>query len=536
MSDPPSPALPDGGSAQVARDHAVPSVNKWLITFAVMLAATMEVMDTSIANVALPHMQGSLSASTGEITWVLTSYLVANAIVIPLGGWFSEIFGRRNFFSACVLIFTAASAACGAAPNLESLVVFRILQGAAGGALIPLSQAIMLETFPSREQGMAMAMWGVGIMFAPVIGPFVGGWITDNYSWRWIFYVNLPIGAITFLLVGLFVHDPAYLRARRGKAASDWWGLAFLVLGIGALQVVLDQGEQKDWFGSDIIFWLAFIALSGVGAFIVRELMIRDPLIDLRLFKSLTYSTGTFLMGVVGFILYGAIVLLPLQAQSMLGYTALEAGKIIAPGGMATLLTMPMAGALLGRFDARPLIITGTLLLASALYLLSGQNFNSGYWQLAFPRILMGLAFGFIFVPLSTTTMSGVHPERMNAASGFFNLSRNIGGSVGIALVTTFLSRRSQFHQTMLIEHLSAYSVHTREAIHRVTQLLGARGFDTATASHGALKLLYGEVRRQSLMNAYLDDYALLAVMSLLMIPLILLLRKVKDTHAPAAH
>jgi DHA2 family multidrug resistance protein len=532
VSTPPSAALPPG----TTQDHTVPSVNKWLITIAVMLAATMEVMDTSIANVALPHMQGSLSASTEEIAWVLTSYLVANAVVIPLGGWFSEIFGRRNFFSTCVLIFTAASAACGAAPNLQTLVFFRILQGAAGGALIPLSQAIMLETFPPREQGIAMAMWGVGIMFSPIIGPFVGGWITDSYSWRWIFYVNLPIGLLAFLLVGLFVHDPAYLRARRGKAASDWWGLGFLVVGIGALQVVLDQGERKDWLSSDLICWLTLFSLAGGCAFIVRELMTRDPLIDLRLFRSGTYSAGTLLMGAMGFVLYGAIVLLPLHAQNLLGYTAFEAGKIIAPGGMGTLITMPIAGALLARHDGRPIIIMGTLLLSWSLYLLSGQNLDSGYWQLAGPRFMMGLAFGCIFVPLSTTTMSGIRPERMNAASGFYNLARNIGGSIGIALVTTLLSRLGQLHQTLLTKHVNPYSVHAQEAIRYATRFLMSHGVDHSTAAHGALGLLYAEVQRQSLMNAFLDDYALLATMALVVTPLILFLRKASAASPPAAH
>ncbi|MFQ5457950.1 MAG: DHA2 family efflux MFS transporter permease subunit, partial [Myxococcota bacterium] len=274
---------------------ASPPPHKWLVTVAVMLAATMEVIDTSIANVALPHIQGSLSASVDEITWVLTSYLVANAIVIPLGGWFSDIFGRKNFFNACVVIFTGASVACGAAPNLETLVFFRIVQGAAGGALIPLSQAIMLETFPPREQGMAMAMWGVGIMVAPVIGPYLGGWITDSYSWRWIFYVNVPVGILTFVLVGIFVQEPAYLKARRGKAASDWWGLAFLVLGVGCLQMMLDLGQRRDWFTSNFIMLLTILAVVGTVAFIFREMMTRNPLIDLRLFASRSYSTGVFL-------------------------------------------------------------------------------------------------------------------------------------------------------------------------------------------------------------------------------------------------
>jgi len=513
-----------------------PSANKWIVTIAVMLAATMEVIDTSIANVALPHMQGTLSASVDEITWVITSYLVANAIVIPLGGWFSDMFGRKRFFNTCVLIFTGASVACGAAPNLESLVFFRILQGAAGGALIPLSQAIMMETFPPAEQGMAMAMWGVGIMFAPIIGPCLGGWITDNYSWRWIFYVNVPVGIITFFLVSLVVHDPAYLRARLGKAASDWWGLGFLVVGVGCLQMMLDLGERRDWFSSEFIRWLAVLAAAGGVAFVIREMRTRDPIIHMRLFASRSYSAGTFLMGAVGFVLYAAVVLVPLHAQNLLRYDALTSGLILAPMGAGTLVTMPIAGALVNRYDARKLLVLGCLGLMWSMFLLSDLTIDAGFWELVSPRLIQGLSLGFIFVPLTTATMAGIGEGDTNAAAGFFNLSRNIGGSVGIAVVGTLLSRRAQFHQAAISEHITPFSDTGREALASAAQVLSANGMDPALAGKGALAMLYAEIQRQSLMNAFLDDYWLLGVITALSIPLILVLKRPAPDAPTALH
>jgi DHA2 family multidrug resistance protein len=513
-----------------------PPVHKWLITIAVMLGATMEVVDTSIANVALPHMQGTLSASVDEITWVITSYLVANAIIIPLGGWFSDIFGRKNFFNTCVVIFTGASVACGASQNLETLVFFRIVQGAAGGALIPLSQAIMLETFPPKEQGMAMALWGVGIMFAPIIGPYLGGWITDNYSWRWIFYVNVPVGALTFFLVGLFVHDPPYLRARRGQQASDWWGLGFLILGVGCLQMTLDLGERRDWFDSELIRWLTFLSLTGLVAFVIRENLTRDPLINMGLFRSRSYSMGVFLMGVVGFVLYGGVILVPIHAQGLLGYSALDSGKVLAPMGIATLFTMPLAGALVNRYDARFLLAIGSVTLAWSMFLAADLNLDVSFWHMTFPRIIMGLSLGFIFVPLTMACMSRIPQQQMNAASGFFNLSRNIGGSIGIALMATLLARRGQHHQTGLVENITPYAQRGQEAINEAARLLASRGMDPALAGDGAVGMLYGEIQRQATMNAFIDNYWLLGWITVIAIPLIYVMRKPDPTAATHVH
>ncbi len=513
-----------------------PSVHKWVVTFAVMLGATMEVVDTSIANVALPHMQGTLSASVDEITWVITSYLVANAIVIPLGGWFSDIFGRKNFFNACVLIFSAASVACGASQNLQSLVFFRIVQGAAGGALIPLSQAIMMETFEPKEQGMAMALWGVGIMFAPIIGPYLGGWITDNYSWRWIFYVNVPVGLLTFLMVGVFVHDPAYLRERRGRQASDWWGLAFLVLGVGCLQMMLDLGERRDWFASEFIRWLAILASGGLVAFVIREILTRDPLINMNLFRGRSYSMGVFLMGVVGFVLYGGVVLVPIHAQGLLGYSALDSGKVLAPMGIATLFTMPLAGALVNKYDSRFLLVIGSATLAWSLFLAADLNLDVSFWDMTFPRIIMGLSLGFIFVPLTMACMNGIPPQQMNAATGFFNLARNIGGSVGIAVTATLLARRGQFHQTGLVESITPYAHWAQDALNAAGQLLAGRGMDPALSNQGALGVLYGEIQRQATMNAFIDIYWFLGWITVFSIPLIYVMRKPDPGAAAPMH
>jgi DHA2 family multidrug resistance protein len=513
-----------------------PSVHKWVVTFAVMLGATMEVVDTSIANVALPHMQGTLSASVDEITWVITSYLVANAIVIPLGGWFSEIFGRKNFFNACVLIFTCASVACGASQNLDTLVFFRIIQGAAGGALIPLSQAIMMETFPPKEQGMAMALWGVGIMFAPIIGPYLGGWITDNYSWRWIFYVNVPVGLLTFLMVGVFVQDPAYLRERRGRQASDWWGLAFLVVGVGCLQMMLDLGERRDWFASEFIRWLAALASSGLVAFVIREILTHDPLINMHLFRGRSYSMGVFLMGVVGFVLYGGVVLVPIHAQNLLGYSALDSGKVLAPMGVATLFTMPLAGALVNKYDSRFLLAIGSATLAWSLFLAADLNLDVSFWDMTWPRIVMGLSLGFIFVPLTMACMDRIPHQQMNAATGFFNLARNIGGSIGIATTATLLARRGQFHQEGLVEHITPYAHWAQDTIHAASRLLAWRGMDPALSNQGSLAVLYGEIQRQATMNAFIDIYWLLGWITVISIPLIYVMRKPDPGAAMPMH
>ena len=336
-------------------EDTTPNINKWLITIAVMIPTFMEIVDTSVANVALPNMQGSLNAGTDEVTWVITSYLVSNAVVLPMTGWLSRLFGRKRFLITCIILFTLASFLCGAAPNLGSLIFFRILQGAAGGALIPISQAILMESFPPRQQGMAMAIFGIGAMFGPVVGPTLGGWITDNMNWRWIFYINVPVGIIAVIMVKYFIFDPAYMK--RHKTSIDYWGLALLTLGIGSLQVVLDKGQSDDWFNSSFIIAFSIISVVSLMLFVYTELKHEHPIVNLRLFKDISFSSGNFIMFIVGFCLYGSIVMIPLFLQTLMGYNATMAGMVLAPGGLATLIAMPFVGALMQKYDGRWIVL-----------------------------------------------------------------------------------------------------------------------------------------------------------------------------------
>ncbi|MRR35486.1 DHA2 family efflux MFS transporter permease subunit, partial [bacterium] len=370
-------------------DAPVKDVNKWIVTITVMLPTIMEIVDTSVANVALPHMQGSLNAGTDEITWVLTSYLVSNAVVLPMTGWLSRLFGRKRFLITCITLFTIASLLCGAAPNLATLIFFRILQGAAGGALIPSSQAILLETFPPHERGMANAIFGVGAMFGPIIGPALGGWITDNLNWRWIFYINIPLGIIAVIMAVYFIFDPPYLR--RARVAIDWWGLGLLTVGLGALQIVLDKGHQDDWFNSSFILASTVISVLSLLALVYVELKHEHPIINLRLFKDVSFSAGNFVMFMLGFGLYSSIVLIPLFLQTLMGYDATLAGMVLAPGGAATLITMPFVGVMLSKYDGRKVILAGLIISAWSMFLMRGFTLEASYWDFVWPRVILGV-------------------------------------------------------------------------------------------------------------------------------------------------
>src|SRR5271157_4021493 len=360
-----------------------PRVNPWIVAVAVMFATFMEVLDTTVVNVSLPHIAGSLSASVDEAAWALTSYLVANAIVLPMTGWLANYFGRKRTLIAAVFGFTAASFLCGLAPSLSVLIFFRILQGATGGALQPLSQAVMLEAFPPADRGKAMAFWGLGIVVAPMLGPVLGGWLTDNYSWRWVFYINLPVGLISVIMTRLFIFDPPYIR--RSKAGIDYWGMGMLTVGVGALQLVLDRGQEDDWFASNWISILAVVAVAGLTLFVVHELRTRNPVVNLRVFKTRTYAAGVFLMTVLGFVLYGSLLLLPVFLQTMLGYSALNAGVAMAPRGLGSFLMMPLVGTVLGRFDPRKVLAIGLSVAAWTLFSLSNLNLEAGYWDIFWP-------------------------------------------------------------------------------------------------------------------------------------------------------
>lgn len=515
-------------------DQAVPEVNPWLIAIAVMSSTFMEVLDTTVVNVSLPHIAGNLSASTDEATWTLTSYLVANAIILPMTGWLAANFGRKRLLMASVIGFTGASFFCGFAPTLGFLIFFRIIQGACGGGLQPLSQAILLEAFPPEKRGQAMAFWALGIVVAPMLGPVAGGWITDNYSWRWVFYINVPIGILAIILTSLYVFDPAYLR--RKASGIDYWGIGLLVLGIGCLQIMLDKGQEEDWFGSHFIITLAILAAVGLIGLVIRELMTDNPVIDLGVFKYRSYAIGTFLMTGVGFVLYGSTVLLPLLMQELLGYTATHAGITNFPRGLASFLAMPFIGILTNKVDSRKLLGTGVFFSAIAMFLLSRLSLDVGFWNFWWPLMLQGAALGLIFVPLTTVTNDPIPRERMGNATSIFNLMRNIGASIGISVVETLQYRRQQAHNNYLASWISAGNLQVRQTIEGLKNHFISAGADPATATHRAYGALWGMVQRQAAMLSYNDVFLTLAIMFLCMAPFVLLMRRPKGGRAVMAH
>ncbi len=506
------------------------NINKWLITVTVMLPAIMEIIDTSVANVALPHMQGSLNAGTDEVTWVLTSYLVSNAVVLPMTGWLARVFGRKRFQMTCIVLFTLASLLCGAAPNLELLILFRIIQGAAGGALIPISQAIMMETFPPHQRGMAMAIFGVGAMFGPIVGPALGGWITDNLNWRWIFYINLPIGIIALVMNLFFIFDPAYLKRMGAALKIDYWGLFLLTTSMGSLQVILDKGQQEDWFNSPFIIIFSLICVVSLVALIWVELTHEHPIINLRLFKNVSFSAGNFIMFIVGFCLYSSITLIPLFLQTLMGYSATDAGMVLAPGGIATLITMPIVGAMLQKRDGRKIVFAGLLIGAVSMFIMQRLSLEASYADFVWPRIVLGVGLAMIFVPLTTVTLATIPRQEMGNATGMFNLLRNLGGSVGIAVAATLLGRLSQAYQTSLVPHINPYSTIWQTRYQGLKQALIAKGSTAAQADQATLAMFYGMVRRQAGVLAFNHVFWIVGIAFLSIIPLLLLLKR--TSHA----
>ncbi len=499
-------------------------VNPWIIAISVMLGTFLEVLDTTVVNVSLPHIAGNLSATVDESTWVLTSYLVANAIVLPMTGWLANHFGRKRVLMTSIAGFTLASVCCGLAPNLPFLIIFRVIQGAAGGGLQPLSQAIMLEAFPPEQRGKAMAFWGLGIVVAPMLGPVLGGWITDSYSWRWIFYINLPIGAAALFMSNAFIFDPGYITRRSQRV--DYWGIGFLALGIGALQIMLDKGQEEDWFGSHFIITLAVITFVGLTAFVIRELLDRHPVVDLRVFRVRTYATGVFMMTVLGFVLYGSTVLIPIFLQTLLGYPALQAGFAMLPRGLGSFVAMPFVGILMSKFEPRKLLLVGFVVAAYAMWDLGRINLNAGYWDVFWPQFIQGISMGFLFVPLTTITHDPISKERMGNATSIFNLMRNIGGSVGIAMVTTIVARHTQTNTDVLGANVSPYAPSAESMIAGARAALMAKGMDYYTATKQAYAAIFGMVQQQAAMISFIGAFRLLGIMFLCVIPLILLMRR----------
>ncbi|HEY1239740.1 MAG TPA: DHA2 family efflux MFS transporter permease subunit [Bryobacteraceae bacterium] len=508
--------------------RARPAVSPWTIAGTVMLATFMEVLDTSVANVALPYIAGNLSSSVDEATWVLTAYLVANAIVLPLSGWFSTLLGRKRFYMLCVGIFTLSSLLCGLAPSLGWLIFFRVLQGLGGGGLQPISQAILVESFPREKQGAAMAFYGLGVVVAPVVGPTLGGWITDNYTWRWIFLINIPVGILSVLLTMLLIFDPPHLvrRTFANGLKLDYIGLGLLSTGLASLEILLDEGQRDDWFGSNLIVTAAILAAISLIGVVVWELRQSQPVIDLKILKNRNFALSAVAMYAVGFTLYGSTAILPIFLQTVLGYTALLSGLVLSPGGIAMMVGMAMVGRLLGRFEARWLIIFGLVLSAAGLIEMSGFNLDVDFRSAMWARTLQAFGMSFLFVPINTTAFSAVAKEKLGYASGLINLFRNIGGSGGIAMINTVLARREQFHQQVLVSHLTPMDGSYADALRNIASSIGAQGASAADAAGQAQGVLYGMVQRNAAMLAVNDTFWILALIFLCMIPLVLFLRR----------
>ncbi len=510
----PEPTTRSGAAALPALSVWQPSFNPWLIAVVVALAAFMEVLDTSIANVALPYMAGSLGASNDQSTWVLTSYLVSNAIVLPISGWFANALGRKRFFMTCLLVFTCSSLLCGLAPSLGAIIFFRVLQGAGGGGLQPMAQAILADVFPPEKRGLAFALYGVTAIIAPTIGPTLGGWITDNYSWRWIFFINLPVGILTFFLVMRLVEDPPWAKSSWGAGIKfDYVGFSLLTLGIGALQIMLDKGQEDDWFGSHFILTLAILAATGLISLVVWEWFSKRPIIDVHLFKNGNFAAANGMMFMLGLMLFSSLVMMPLFLQTLLGYTAESAGLVLSGGGLVLLVLMPIVGVLSAKVQAKYLVAFGWLTLAIGMWISTQQlDLQISFVSASLLRLIQVFGLGFLFVPINLSSYIGMPAEKSNSVAGLINFMRNIGSSVGTSMVTTVIARRSQFHQTRLVGSLSPAGTTLQGTLAGLAHSLSASGIDAADAARRAYALVYQSLIAQSTLLAYLDVFFVLTV------------------------
>jgi DHA2 family multidrug resistance protein len=513
---------------KIDQDVWRPKYNPWLIAVVVALGAFMEVLDTSIANVALPYIAGNLGSSNDESTWVLTSYLVSNAIILPISGWLASALGRKRFFMACLSVFTVSSLLCGLAPSLGLLLFFRVLQGAGGGGLQPMAQAILADTFPPQQRGLAFALYGITAIMAPTIGPTLGGWITFNYSWRWIFFINLPVGLTTWFLVRRFVEDPPYLsRLKAAGVKLDYIGIALLTLGIGALQVLLDKGQEDDWFGSRFITTLVVVATVCLISLVIWEWFQKAPIIDVRMFKSFNFASANLMMFTLGILLFSSLVLMPQFLQTLLGYTSQLAGLALSAGGLVLLIEMPIMGQLTTKLQARYLIAFGWLALSIAMYYSTQRidlqiSFNAAVWL----RIAQVIGLGFLFVPISLVAYIGISPEKNNAVAGIVNFMRNIGSSVGTSIVTTLIARRSQFHQGRLVEYARPDNPNFQNAANGLANRFAHLGLGTIEAHSRAYAQIYRSLQNQAASLAYIDTFMVLAVGAAMMFCLTFVLKK----------
>jgi DHA2 family multidrug resistance protein len=505
-------------------------VSPWVVAPVVALAAFMEVLDISIANVALDHIAGSLSVSIDTSTWVLTSYTVTNAIVVPISGWLSSVIGRKRFFLMSIAGFSVASFLCGIAPSIGLLVAFRALQGIAGGGLQPASQAILADAFPAAKRGTAFALYGLAVVFAPAIGPTLGGWITDSATWRWVFLINVPVGIVVFVLVEALVNDPEHLikqRLARIKQGIrlDWIGFSLLTLGLGGMQIVLDRGQQDDWFSSTFILLLTVAFVAGLIAFVVWEIYDKDPIVDLRL-----------QMFALGLVLLASTALLPIFVQSRLGYTALDAGLVLTPGGIALVFIMPIMGRLVTKVDAKWLIAIGFVISGLSLLMMGGFTTQTDYWTIVWVRAFQAAGLAFLFIPINTAAYMGLPQEKSSNASALINMSRNVGGSIGISLTTAFLTRRGQLHQSELVQNASHFNDNYREAIDKLGHAFARLPGETANAAQHAAAVVYRNILAQANMLAFIDDFRALALLSFVLIPLAFLLKKTTGAAVEAGH
>ena len=512
-----------------------PPFNPWIIAMTVTLATFMEVLDSSIANVALPHIAGTLGASSQESTWVITSYLVSSAIVLPMSGWLSNLMGRKRFYMTCVAIFTISSFLCGLAPSLPMLVICRILQGAGGGGLQVSEQAILADTFSAAQRGMAFAMYGVAILVAPAIGPTLGGWITDNYSWHWIFFITVPIGILSLMLTQRIVRDPAYLRnMRRSNMPVDYIGIGLIVVGVGFLQYVLDKGQEKNWFDSDAILISFIIAIVALLMLVARELTHENPIMDLRLLKKRNFATAVTFSFVLGMVLNGSTILLPLFLQNDLGYTAQQAGMALSPGAITLAFMMPIAGILASKFDPRVIIAAGFALTSFGLFHVTSIHYGVSFSTIVTYRIIQVIGIPLIFIPISTLNYVGVPRNKFNQVSGISNFLRNLGGATGVSLLNNFISNQAQIHRSTLTTHTNHANPFFERQIQGMTQSFIGMGASPNDASHHALARLSAQVDLQASVLSFANSFWMLGLIVVFLIPLPFLMRRPSAEEAKA--
>jgi DHA2 family multidrug resistance protein len=525
-----------------------PRANRWAVALTVTLATFMEVLDTSIANVALPHIAGGLGASADEATWVLTSYLVANAVILPASAYLTTFIGRKRFYMICVLLFGISSAMCGLAPSLPLLILFRIFQGAGGGGLAPSEQAILADTFEPKDRGKAFAVYGIAVVCAPAIGPTLGGWITDNFDWRWIFFINVPVAIVSLFLTNRIVEDPPHIvqevkEMQKRGLNLDFVGFALLAVGFGSLEFVLDKGQEDDWFGSRVITTFIVLCITSLVSMIfweMRQIRIgQKPILDLTLFKRRNFAIAFLLMFTLGFCLFGSTVLIPQFVQSLLGYTAEQAGLVISPGGLGIILLMPLVGFLVSKVDARILVAYGFLSCSVALFVMLNLNLGVSYGYVAWLRVFQASGLAFLFVPISTISFASIPPNKNNDASGLTNLARNIGGSVGTAFLVTMLARRTQFHQNRLGGQLTGSSAAIQSQLTAMGGYLQSKGGQAYSVTLGR-GMAEGSILRQLITQAtmlsYLDVIKSFAIAMLLMVPVIFFMTKVKGGRGGGVH